>query len=197
MIQPQRQTWNITWEGDLFGPSFTGQLGFEAADQARLTLRDSGVDFCQAGAVPGDVVTLFGCTVDSQCGPGQVCRRSDTAPLTADALPINGLCVPMDGDPRQSEVLTNCAPLLNSLRRYEIVNATSMSGSSTLTLRPEVDEIVSGSLLCGKEAAAGQGCGPANDSTRTSFGCFDVDGSTNLRCVQQCTDGSNKCRCVP
>ncbi len=26
MIQPQRQTWNIAWEGNVFGPSFSGQL---------------------------------------------------------------------------------------------------------------------------------------------------------------------------
>ena len=70
MIQPQRQTWNITWEGDLFGPSFSGQLKkADDSDQTPLTLTDSGVDFCQAGALPGDFVTLYGCTLDSQCGP--------------------------------------------------------------------------------------------------------------------------------
>ena len=43
----------------------------------------------------GDFVTLFGCTVDGQCGPEEVCRRSPTAPDTADGIPINGMCVPI------------------------------------------------------------------------------------------------------
>ncbi|HUO36574.1 MAG TPA: hypothetical protein VMU34_01370, partial [Mycobacterium sp.] len=152
MIQPQRQTWNISWEGDLFGPSFSGQLEFrdritglpvdhndpsrlcDAGNPAcELDLLDGGTDFCQAGVLPGDFVTLYGCTLDSQCGPLEVCRRSATAPDTADALPINGMCVPSDSaSAKQAQRLIDCAPLLNSLRRYEIVDAKTAVDTSTM-----------------------------------------------------------------
>jgi hypothetical protein len=211
MIQPQRQTWNITWEGDLFGPSFSGQLTvFDSKANAYvpLTLKDQGVDFCQAGALPGDIVTLFGCTVDSQCGPAQVCRRSTTAPETADALPINGLCVPDNNDPTgQASELNDCAVFLNSLRRYEIVGAKSQSGTSTLTLQPEVDEITSESLTTcagaprpkapsspmANDGVAPTPCPPQGDDTRSTYACLAVDATGPLRCAKPCTTDSD-CR---
>ncbi len=210
MIQPQRQTWNITWEGDLFGPSFSGQLTFGTAPTptSPLILKDQGVDFCQAGALPGDIVTLFGCTVDSQCGPAQVCRRSTTAPETADALPINGLCVPNNNDPTgQNNELNACAGLLNSLRRYEIVDAKSQSGISTLTLRPEIDEITAQSLTTcagaprpkppsspmANDGVAATPCPPPGDDTRSAYACLAVDETGPLRCAKSCTTDSD-CR---
>jgi hypothetical protein len=210
MIQPQRQTWNIAWEGDLFGPSFSGQLKkADDNDQTPLTLTDGGVDFCQAGALPGDFVTLYGCTLDSQCGPLEVCRRSSTAPDTADALPINGLCVPNDSaSAAQTKRLNDCAPLLNSLRRYEIVDAKSAPNMpSTLTLAPKIDEIPSGTLTKCQTAAPPSvggdgptGCNPDNYGTSNPYQCLDLDGSKHLRCVEICTQDSD-CRsgrsCIP
>ncbi len=205
MIQPQRQTWNIFWEGDLFGPSFSGQLAVAPGDS--LTLTDNGVDFCQAGAQLGDIVTLFGCTVDSQCGPGEVCRRSSTAPETADALPINGLCVPNDSDSTaQNRVLTDCGILLNSLRRYEIIDAKSQPGTpSVLTLRPEIDEVTSESLKTCAGAArpkpktgttdevAATNCQPQGDDTRSAYACLAVDDAGPLRCAKACASDAD-CR---
>jgi hypothetical protein len=219
MIQPQRQTWNILWEGGVYGPSFSGQLKIDQNTNA-LTLTDGGVDFCQAGALPGDFVTLYGCTLDSQCGPLKVCRRSSTAPDTADALAINGLCVPADdASAAQAQRLTDCAPLLNSLRRYEIADAKSAPNkASTLTLVPKIDEIASGTLaVCATApipkpeipamnsaqavpAVAPKDCSPPNYSTQNPYQCLDLDGSNHLRCVEVCTQDSD-CRsgrsCMP
>lgn len=210
MSQPQRQTWNLTWEGDVFGPSFSGQLTFgkDPTPTSPLILKDQGVDFCQAGALPGDIVTLFGCTVDAQCGPGQVCRRSSTAPETADALPINGLCVPNNSDPTgQNAELNACAGLLNSLRRFEVVEAKSQSGTSTLTLRPEIDEITAQSLTTcagaprpkapsspmATDGVAATPCPPPGDDTRSAYACLAVDETGPLRCARACTSDSD-CR---
>ena len=154
------------------------------------TLTDVGVDFCQAGALPGDFVTLFGCTVDQQCGPLQVCRRSDTAPETAGTLPIDGLCAPMDPT-QQAQQLVDCAPLLNSVRRYEILDATDVTGrAEPLTLQPKIDEIASASL---GGCTLHNPCGPASDPTRATFTCEAVSSAQDLRCVETCTTDAD-CR---
>ncbi len=212
MIQPQRQTWNVAWEGNIFGPSFSGQLNLDPTTNV-LTLKDAGVDFCQAGALPGDFVTLFGCTVDTQCGPDEICGHSPTAPDTADGIPINGMCVPNNNaSAMQNQRLMDCAPLLNSLRRYDIVDAKSTSNTpSTLTLVPKLDEIASGTIgICrtaappkagvpamnGNPATADTppiGCTPSSYGTQSTFSCLDVDGSSQLRCVEICSQDSD-CR---
>jgi hypothetical protein len=174
------QGWNITWQGDFFGPRLFGQVSQEPAGSA-ATLTDLGVDFCQVGAVKGDIVTLSGCTVDADCGRLRVCRRSTTAPETVGNLPINGLCV--DTDPTlQAEQLAACAPLLETVRRYEVTSATV----HTLTLQPKRDEAGT-SLLndCGPRPGE---CNPAIDQTLRSLAC--VSGS----CVQQCDPNAPSCR---
>ena len=198
MIPPQRQTWNIVWEGDLFGPSFSGQVTSVDDTTGRFTLEDSGVDFCQAGALPGDFVTLYGCTVDSQCGPLDICGHSTTAPETADGLPINGVCVPNgSASTAQNQRLIDCAPLLNSLRRYEIADATSApNASSKLTLVPKIDEIASSTLTICQTATPpmpGKTCNPPNYTAPNPYQCLDIDGSNHLRCVETCA-GDTDCR---
>ncbi len=193
MMAPQRQTWNLTWEGDVFGPSFSGQFAVDGSGVT--TLVDVGVDFCQAGALPGDFVTIFGCTVDQQCGPLQVCRRSDTAPETAGTLPIDGLCAPMD-PAQQAQQLVDCAPLLNSVRRYEILDATDVPGApSQLTLQPKIDEIASASLSGCTPGTPGMPstCGPASDPTRAPFTCEAVGSAQDHRCVEACKSDAD-CR---
>ena len=218
----QRQSWSVVWQGDLLGPSFTGQfVGFVGGDaNAPLaTLSDIGVDFCQAGVLAGDFVTVYGCTVDQQCGPLQVCRRSPTAPETAGALPINGLCLPLDPT-LQAQRIIDCAGLLETVRRYEITAAKAPAGARTvLSLRPKLDEIVSPASGCYRSGAdggagadagadggtdAGTGpdlkCAPPTDPTRAGFRCVALDDEpTRLRCVQPCkadTDCRAGRRCV-
>lgn len=180
-----RQTWAVTWEGDLLSTSFSGQLALPkmpASDSdRRLALTDLGAGFCTSGVVPGDFVTLFGCTADNQCGPAQVCKRSDTAPESVGTLAINGLCVLTD--PKlQAEQIAACAPLLESVRRYEIVEASAQA----LSLRPRLDEIVSESLAtCSDPANLRKVCGPASDPSRKGFICAP-DTSGNPRCLQPC-----------
>jgi hypothetical protein len=191
----QRQTWSVTWEGDLFGISFGGQFKRLTNDppQPSLQVTDSGVSFCLAGVLPGDFVTLFGCTADSQCGPSQVCKRSDNAPDTVGTLAINGLCMPLDATLQAAQIAA-CTPLLESVRRYEIVDAkatTSDANSSTyLTLRPRIDEIVSESLnTCIKDGvpvAPGSPCAVASDPTRRDFTCERIGTDAQLRCVETC-----------
>jgi hypothetical protein len=207
-----RQTWTVSWQGDFYGPSFSGQFTYYDNPQRATTIKDVGTDFCQAGAVPGDVVTIYGCTNDLQCGPLQVCKRSDTSPETVGTLPINGLCLPADPT-LQAERLKTCAPLLDTVRRYEIVGATR----SALTVRPKLDEVVStvftgcvpggtagghagvdAGVNAGDAGAAADGgtltsCAPATDPTRARFICAEVDPGAGQRCVQPCTQ-SVECR---
>ena len=206
-----RQTWATIWQGDFFGPSFSGQFSRDPADQPLAQLKDVGVDFCQAGALPGDVVTIYGCVNNQQCGPLQVCGRSQTAAETVGTLPINGLCVPLDPT-QQAQQLKTCAELLDTVRRYEIVNATTGAGPSTpgfLTIRPKLDEIVTKELNgCGvvpsaadggadvdggADASGGTGdggtprpCGEPSDPTRAKFQCVEIDTGKGERCVQRC-----------
>jgi len=183
----QRQTWNLTWEGEVLGPSFSGQFKVSGTPVAggpqRLLLTDLGANFCASGVVPGDFVSLFGCTANNQCGPAQVCVRSETAPETVGTLPINGLC--MLTDPKlQAQQLAACAPLLESVRRYEIAEATA----TTLVLAPKFDEVVSESLAtCSDPVNLHKRCGPSTDPVRKEFRCEEVEG--NARCLQPCRDG--------
>src|SRR6185369_16063978 len=140
------QVWTLTWEGDLFG-GLAGkiQAGSVAAggdpEPARFT--DPGLDFCQVGLQGGDIVTIVGCTDDSQCGPLRVCRRSETAPQTVGSLPINGLCVDRDSK-AQADGLMKCAPLLETVRRYEIQTMArnhARHDQLELSLLPKLDEI--------------------------------------------------------
>jgi hypothetical protein len=181
------QHWSITWEGTFIGPAFGGQFGQQGG-----TLTDAGVDFCQAGALGvdvaagrrvGDTVSIFGCTADQQCGPQRVCLHSTTAPKAAGILPINGLCVALDPT-RQAQQLATCAPLLDTVRRYEIVTA----GPRELTLRPKIDEVPN-TLLTG--CATDADCHFASDPSREAFVCRLSD----RRCVQPCDPAkAGECR---
>ncbi|HET6146380.1 MAG TPA: hypothetical protein VFH68_02525 [Polyangia bacterium] len=190
----QRQTWNVLWQGDVFGPSFSGNFQAVVANRAtaerRLALSDLGVGFCAAGVLPGDFVTLFGCTADNQCGPSQVCKRSDSAPESVGTLNVNGLCMLTDAE-KQAQQLSACAPLLDSVRRYEIVDATE----TLLSLRPRLDEIVSSTFANCAHASPGAPCGPSNDPSRSEFKCLNVEEGGGLRCVQPCVVGQTSPAC--
>jgi len=187
------QSWTITWEGDLFGVGFAGQIVTPAVVMTDpqtnrvttvtpATFKDVGVDFCQAGTLKGDLINIFGCTDDSQCGPTRVCRHSDTAPPTAGSLPINGLCVDADA-PTQAMQLAACAQLLGSVRRYEVTDARERQ----LSIRPNLDEPPQ-TLVTGCQVDADCHLNAA-DSTWANFACLEVEGVK--RCVQPCTNNTD------
>ena len=96
--------------------------------------QDGGVNYCALGVVPGDQVTLTGCTDSSQCGLGEQCVLGDGVSTAAAGLTVTGICV----DPnRASAQMSLCADFLNSVRRYEVEAASSNS----LIIRPHLDEI--------------------------------------------------------
>jgi hypothetical protein len=195
----------VNWQGTLVAPRFSGHI-----DNENKTLQD-GVGFCDANVLPGDLVTLNGCLVDTDCGSGTVCVRSDTAPeQAAGGIPIRGLCV----DPNHaSERAMTCGPLLETARRYEILEATQ----SQLTLRPHRDELVRSPLMpcriaAGSAAGSADGgapdggapdggdvngaagdvagdCRDPNDATTSVFTCMadPLSGGTH-RCLQTCGD---------
>jgi hypothetical protein len=144
------QTWSVTWEGPLAGVRNTGkmfslgQLGtFPGRDPGGQStdalIQDGGVNYCALGVVPGDLVTLTGCTDNSQCGLGEECVLGDAVSSAAAGLSVTGICV----DPnRESAQASSCAPYLNSLRRYEVAAASP----NNLIIRPRLDEVVFSAL---------------------------------------------------
>jgi hypothetical protein len=178
----QRQTWTVTWEGNFVGPSFSGQLSKIDTENHVMELDDLALGFCSAGVLPGDFVTLFGCTADTQCGPEQNCVRSDTAPQAVGTVPINGLCMPSDAT-EQARRKKACQPYLDSVRRYEITDAKE----GLLKLRPRIDEITSATLSTCAGQSAGDSCKQTTDPSRNAFTCEKIDASSILHCVQKCT----------
>ena len=84
------QEWSIAWEGPLGGTHSTGVLyGTDQAPfpndpmrpQGRAVdalLLDNGANYCGQGVTAGDLVTLTGCSQNSQCGLGEVCLLDET-----------------------------------------------------------------------------------------------------------------------
>jgi hypothetical protein len=213
------QTWTVAWEGALSGNRNTGKAhstseglsqfpggGVPGALPIDALFEDGGGSYCQIGVVPGDMITLTGCTGDSQCGIGEVCAIGDTGSSAAAGLAVTGICV----DPnRAGAQQAGCVEFLNSLRRYEIVAAAQ----SRVIMRPHLDEIVLSSLSppC-TPATGGRDGGVAgtgtdggvqadscpdtlNDPTTSGFTCessYPGGGGTG-RCLMKCTTDS-ECR---
>jgi hypothetical protein len=179
------QTWRISWEGDLLAdPRFAGQV--EGPLPNGLGRLKDRVNFCQTGALAGDILTIFGCQEDAHCGLGQVCERSTAAAQSAGLLPINGIC--LDPDPvTQTRQKASCAQFLESVKRYEIVEAMP----NVLTVRPKIDEIVKPSVMA---CETDDDCRPEADPQRQQFTCKMVGGAR--RCVQECEldDAAAQCR---
>jgi hypothetical protein len=204
------QTWNVTWEGPLSGvrnsghplASDLGLTSFPGAGpgaplQTDSLFQDGGVNYCATGVVPGDLVTLTGCTDNTQCGLGEECVFGDGVSSAAAGLTVTGICV----DPNRSDAQTAlCADFLNSVRRYEIEAASANS----LIIRPHLDEIVVSSLKpCHPDipATATEKESPdtcpdlVNDLTSGNFRCVSSypGGGTENRCLMPCTLSSD-CR---
>ncbi|HVZ87609.1 MAG TPA: hypothetical protein VHG72_11615 [Polyangia bacterium] len=202
------QTWAITWEGAL-GPARNtgipmslskGLSGFPAAPGAPVTVNDSvfddgGVNFCGSGVVPGDLLTLSGCTQDSQCGIGEVCAPSISVTAAAGGLTVTSICV----DPNREDAQTTaCQQYMETLRRYQVVAATPNS----LVIRPNMDEMARSAMTpcTGPHIAAGitDTCpDPADDPTTDKFTCESsypgVAPSSPPRCLMRCAADSD-CR---
>ena len=144
------QTWTVAWEGPLSGvrnsghplASDLGLMSFPGGERALKTdslFQDGGVNYCATGVVPGDLVTLTGCTDNTQCGLGEECVFGDGVSSAAAGLTVTGICV----DPNRAGAQTSlCTDFLNSVRRYEVESAAQNS----LIIRPHLDEIVLSSL---------------------------------------------------
>jgi hypothetical protein len=135
------QVWTLSWEGNLFpSPRFTGQLVPDTIDvyvaafssPTSSVLQDVGVDFCRTGVQVNDLVTITGCTDNTQCGIGQYCAMGSNGAQGAGGLPITGLCISPSLD------MEHCVDLLSTIKRYE-VTATEQN---RLVIVPHKDELV-------------------------------------------------------
>jgi hypothetical protein len=216
------QTWTVAWEGPLSGVRPTGKLlpggdlsDFPGTIQATTIpidglFQDNGTNYCAMGVAEGDLVTLTGCTDNSQCGIGEQCTSGDSVSAAA-GLSVSGICV----DPNQaSQKQTDCAEFLNSVRRYQVVAASP----SNLVLRPNLDEIVLSPLLPPCHPARGSGADggvtldagssdggtnemdscpdTANDPSTVNFKCVANDKLTGTapRCLMPCNGSDAECR---
>jgi hypothetical protein len=126
------QGWDVTWEGTVVGARYSGILNGS-------TLKDGGGGFCSYGVLPGDIVTLRGCTTDADCPLGLACDREQSLDQVPGGYKVTGLCM------SKNLLAANkaaCDPYAGSLRRYEIVKANE----TELTLVPHLDEVVRSSL---------------------------------------------------
>ncbi len=204
------QSWTIAWEGALSsvrnsGTPLASELGFPGfpgggagALNTDSLFQDGGVNYCALGVVPGDLVTLTGCTDNTQCGLGEVCVLGDGASSGVTGLTVTGICV----DPnRQAAQTSACSEFLNSVRRYEVESASVNS----LIIRPHLDEIVLSSLTppCHADIPATattkdipDTCPDTEDDlTTANFKCVSSypGGGTGKRCLMPCTVSSD-CR---
>ena len=196
------QSWTVAWEGALSGVRNSGhplasELGltnFPGGGPGALTtdslFQDGGVNYCALGVVPGDLVTLTGCTDNSQCGLGEECVLGDGVSSAAAGLTVTGICV----DPNRASAQTSlCADFLNSVRRYEVESASP----NNLIIRPHLDEVVLSSAVpaCDDKVAPTSCSDVQNDLTSANFKCETSypGGGTGARCLMPCTLSSD-CR---
>lgn len=189
------QTWTVTWEGALISPRPTGQvfpeggtplptIGLPPSGPRASVFKDGGANYCSSGVLPGDLVTLTGCTNNSQCGLGEGCLSDTTVTTAAGGLPVTGLCVDPNRVDAQSSI---CAAFLSSVRRYQIVSAYP----SQLVVRPHLDELARSSLTPCQPAdpdnPVDSDCADPNDPTTNKFTCETVypGVGTGPRCLMK------------
>jgi hypothetical protein len=131
----QPQVWEVAWEGLLVSQRASGNIMLPAAKGDPAVLHDGG--FCGGGVVKGDIVTLNGCTNDSQCPLGAVCHKDPTVDQVPGGFTVTGLCV--SPETHKSDT---CTPLAGTLRRYEIVSAQD----GQLQIKPRLDEVIRSNL---------------------------------------------------
>jgi len=144
------QTWTVTWQGPLMpNPRLTGQL------RSDNTLVDLGLDFCRIGVEDTDIVTLVGCTADSQCGLNKKCVLGSNGAQGGGGLPITGLCLSPTID------RTKCDDLLSTVKRYDVTTAQA----GVLQLAPHKDELILPALRPCMPVGADIGVGGADGGT--------------------------------
>ena len=108
------QGWDVTWEGTVVSPRYSGILNGS-------TLKDGGGGFCSQGVLPGDIVTLRGCTTDADCPLGLACDRDQSLDQVPGGYKVTGLCMSKN---LMAANKAACDPYAGSLRRYEIVKSS-------------------------------------------------------------------------
>ena len=126
------QGWDVTWEGTVVSPRYSGILNGS-------TLKDGGGGFCTYGVLPGDIVTLRGCSTDADCPIGLACDREQSLDQVPGGYKVTGLCMSKN---LMAANKATCDRYAGSLRRYEIAK----SGETELTLVPHLDEVVRSGL---------------------------------------------------
>ncbi len=199
------QAWTISWQGALGGAHSTGVLVGTGSSRARFPassgprlpvdsmLLDNGNNYCGSGVVNGDLVTLTGCTQNSQCGPGEACLPATVSAASA-GLPVNGLCA----DPNRFDATAaDCAPYLQTVRRYRIVAAYP----NQVVIRPHLDELPRSALTpCDPSAnddptdTSLKQCKDPADPSTDKFTCqADPEGGSTPRCLLAC-NSKTPCR---
>jgi hypothetical protein len=160
------QGWDVTWQGTVTGPRYSGMLHLSV-------LTDGGGGFCSAGVLPGDIVTLRGCTTSADCPLGLTCDRDPSLDKVGGGLTVTGLCISAN---LQASLSTQCAPFKSTVRRYDIAQATE----SELTLTPHLDEVVRSSLspcqIQGMAGTTGTGGATGTGGTGGAAGMAGTDG---------------------
>jgi hypothetical protein len=195
------QTWSVTWQGALSGVRNTGAPlpsgfgltsfpggGVSGSLPTDSLFQDGGANYCALGVITGDLVTLTGCTDNTQCGLGETCVQGDSVSSAAAGLTVTGICV----DPnRQTAQTSLCSEFLNSVRRYEVEAASLTS----LVIRPHLDEVILSTLT--------SPCHPDIPATATTKeipdDCPDIvdDLSTaNFQCLTKYPGGNIGPRCL-
>jgi hypothetical protein len=165
-----------------------------AAGQRGSRFQDGGANYCSQGVLPGDLVTLSGCTVNGQCGLGEGCLVDTTVTTAAGGVPVTGICV----DPNLVDAQSvTCVRFIDSVRRYEVVAAYP----SELIIRPHLDEVVlSGLTPCHPADATNpvpNDCIDKNDPSTNRFTCETVyppGVGTGPRCLMKGCKSDNDCR---
>ena len=200
------QEWTITWQGALGGTRSTGVLLGTGSSMARFPansgqhravdsmLLDNGTNYCGSGVVNGDLITLTGCTQNSQCGPGEVCLVDATVSSASAGIPVNGLCA----DPNRFDATAaSCAAFLQTARRYKIVAAYP----NQVVIRPHLDELPRSALTPCDPAANDdltdtslRRCKDPTDPSTDKFTCEkDPENGPTPRCLLVC-NSKTPCR---
>jgi hypothetical protein len=175
------ESWVFTFQGALPNSvRATGNL-----DPSGLAIEDRGQPFCELGTQAGDIISIGGCVVDSQCGTGEACVTDPTA-----APNVTGLCfLPAEAEAKREA----CGAFLRTLREYRVV--TSYSDRLELAVMQEIRHVPGG---C--DPAVATETDRCNQPAPTDFGTIDATKqhyvcepvawrATGGECVRDCEDG--------
>ena len=146
------------------------------------------MNYCALGVVPGDLVTLTGCTDNSQCGIGEECVSGDGVSSAAAGLTVTGICV----DPNRAErpdVAVRGVPQQRAPLR----------GGSRLSQQPRSSGRTSTRSFCRRSAPLVTLRSRHRDGQEVPDSCPDIidDLTTaNFKCVSSYPGGGTGARCL-